>query len=328
LTGKMTNWDEAERIYAKLCREGDITWKESDVIFKILHDRIFSRTYDLKEYNKSKEFLKKWFDRILFLTGRREKGIFLHTIIHNLKERYWNVAYKGDYVEEMFLIDDIGINIRKYFLLEEKDKAVILTFKNKDEVSKFLNKKISRNLAGRKYRKFDYVYNDTWIASGLSSKNTITDRYQKYFFEIYRPMTLSRIGFDDYVDLEIDNEFFEDACMHYGRDRKVLSMTEAYERVIEIMLDMGIPLYAYSTFPYDNIYGSEFNMFVHKDYAEEVNRILNILPHAVDRSFFNSDIYKHDDRFTDLIAGIIKSHMYGKEKERLLEDDDWMEIER
>ena len=141
-------------------------------------------------------------------------------------------------------------------------------------------------------------------------------------------MTFTRIGFDDYVDLEIDNEFFEDACMHYGRDRKVLSMTEAYERVIEIMLDMGIPLYAYSTFPYDNIYGSEFNMFVHKDYAEEVNRILNILPHAVDRSFFNSDIYKHDDRFTDLIAGIIKSHMYGKEKERLLEDDDWMEIER
>lgn len=324
----MTDWNEAERIYSKLCREGDITWKESDVIFKILHDRIFSRTYDLKEYNKSKEFLKKWLDRILFLTGRRKKGIFLHTIIHNLKERDWNVAYKGDYVEEMFLIDDIGINIRKYFLLEEKDKAVILTFKNKDEVSKFLNKKISRNLAGRKYRKFDYVYNDTWIASGLSSKNTITDRYQKYFFEIYRPMTLSRIGFDDYVDLEIDNEFFEDACIHYGRDRKVLSMTKAYERAIEIMLDMGIPLYAYSTFPYGNIYGSEFNMFVHKDYAEEVNRILNILPHAVDRSFFNSGIYKHDDRFTDLIAGIIKNHMYRKEKERLLEDDDWMEIER
>ena len=309
----MTNWDEAERIYAKLCREGDITWKESDVIFKILHDRIFSRTYDLEEYNKSKEFLKKWFDRILFLTGRREKGIFLHTVIHNLKERYWNVAYKGDYVEEMFLIDDIGINIRKYFLLEEKDKAVILTFKNKDEVSKFLNKKISCNLAGRKYRKFN---------------NVITDRFQKYFFEIYRPMTLSRIGFDDYVDLEIDNEFFEDACAHYGRDRKVLSITGAYERAIEIMLDMGIPLYAYSTFPYDNIYGSEFNMLVHKDYAEEVNRILNILPHAVDRSFFNSDIYKHDDKFTDFIAGIIKSHMYGKEKQRLLEDDDWMEIER
>ena len=313
MTGKMTNWDEAERIYAKLCREGDITWKESDVIFKILHDRIFSRTYDLEEYNKSKEFLKKWFDRILFLTGRREKGIFLHTVIHNLKERYWNVAYKGDYVEEMFLIDDIGINIRKYFLLEEKDKAVILTFKNKDEVSKFLNKKISCNLAGRKYRKFN---------------NVITDRFQKYFFEIYRPMTLSRIGFDDYVDLEIDNEFFEDACAHYGRDRKVLSITGAYERAIEIMLDMGIPLYAYSTFPYDNIYGSEFNMLVHKDYAEEVNRILNILPHAVDRSFFNSDIYKHDDKFTDFIAGIIKSHMYGKEKQRLLEDDDWMEIER
>jgi len=309
----MTDWNEAERIYSKLCNEGDITWKESDVIFKILHDRIFSRTYDLEEYNKSKEFLKKWFDRILFLTGRREKGIFLHTVIHNLKERYWNVAYKGDYVEEMFLIDDIGINIRKYFLLEEKDKAVILTFKNKDEVSKFLNKKISCNLAGRKYRKFN---------------NVITDRFQKYFFEIYRPMTLSRIGFDDYVDLEIDNEFFEDACAHYGRDRKVLSITGAYERAIEIMLDMGIPLYAYSTFPYDNIYGSEFNMLVHKDYAEEVNRILNILPHAVDRSFFNSDIYKHDDKFTDFIAGIIKSHMYGKEKQRLLEDDDWMEIER
>lgn len=309
----MTDWNEAERIYSKLCREGDITWKESDVIFKILHDRIFSRTYDLKEYNKSKEFLKKWLDCILFLTGRRKKGIFLHTIIHNLKERDWNVAYKGDYVEEMFLIDDIGINIRKYFLLEEKDKAVILTFKNKDEVSKFLNKKIPCNLAGRKYRKFN---------------NVITDRFQKYFFEIYRPMTLSRIGFDDYVDLEIDNEFFEDACAHYGRDRKILSMTEAYKRAIEILLDMGIPLYAYSTFPYDNIYGSEFNMLVHKDYAEEVNRILNILPHAVDESIFDSGVRKYDSEFTNLIASVIKNHMYRKEKERLLEEDDWMEIER
>ncbi len=324
----MTDWNEAERIYAKLHKEGDITWKESDVIFKILHDLIFSRTYDLKEYNKSKEFLKKWLDRILFLTGRGEKGIFIHTIIHNLKERYWNVAYKGDYVEEMFLIDDIGIKILKYFLLEEKDKAVILTFKNKDEVSKFLNKKISRNLAGRKYRKFDYVYNDTWIASGLSSKNTITDRYQKYFFEIYRPMTLSRIGFDDYVDLEIDNEFFVDACIHYGRDRKVLSMTEAYERAIEIMLDMGIPLYAYSTFPYGNIYGSEFNMFVHKDYAEEVSTAFNVLPHVVDKNIFSSGIYKYDNEFSNLIAGVIRNYIYKEEKEKIVDDDSWMAMER
>lgn len=69
-------------------------------------------------------------------------------------------------------------------------------------------------------------------------------------------------------------------------------------------------------------------MLVHKDYAEEVNRILNILPHAVDKSIFDSGVRKYDSEFTNLIAGVIKNHMYRKEKERLLEEDDWMEIER
>jgi len=313
----MTDWNEAERIYSKLCREGDITWKESDVIFKILHDYIFSKTLNSEDYNKSKEFLNKWYTLVLNLVECGKKGIFLHSILHHLKDRHFKGVYKKAFAGEMLLTDYIEKSIRGQNLLEEKDEVVILTFRNRDDVSKFLNKKISCNLAGRKYRKFN---------------NVITDRFQKYFFEIYRPMTLSRIGFDDYVDLEIDNEFFEeffeDACAHYGRDRKILSMKEAYERAIEILLDMGIPLYAYSTFPYDNIYGSEFNMLVHKDHAEEVNRILNILPHAVDRSFFNSDIYKHDRDFTNLITGVIKNHMYRKEKERLLEEDDWMEIER
>jgi len=324
----MTDWNEAERIYAKLHKEGDITWKESDVIFKILHDRIFSRTYDLKEYNKSKEFLKKWFDRILFLTGRRKKGIFLHTIIHNLKERYWNVAYKGDYVEEMFLIDDIGKNIRKYFLLEEKDKAVILTFKNKDEVSKFLNKKISRNLAGRKYQKFDYRYNYSLTGSGSYSKEMITDRYDKYFFEIYRPMTLTRIGFDDYVKLDIDDDFFKAACTHYGKNRKVTDVLCVYERTIEIMLDMEIPMYACSTFPYDEISRAKFDMLVHKDYAEEVSTVFNVLPHVVDKNIFSSGIYKYDNEFSNLIAGVIRNYIYKEEKEKIVDDDSWMAMER
>ena len=43
--------------------------------------------------------------------------------------------------------------------------------------------------------------------------------YQKYFFEIYRPMTLERIGFDDYADLEIDDEFFKSACKYYEATR-------------------------------------------------------------------------------------------------------------
>jgi len=41
-----------------------------------------------------------------------------------------------------------------------------------------------------------------------------------------------------------------------------------------------------------------------------------------------SAIQKYDAGFTDFITDIIKNHMYRKEKQRLLEDDDWMEIER
>ena len=323
----MTDWNEAERIYAKLHKEGDITWKESDVIFKILYDRIFSKSLGREDNNKSQKFLKKWLDSILSLTGHGKKGIFLHTIIHNLKERYWNVPY-SNYVEEMFLIKDIDINIRDHLLLEEKDKAVILTLKGRDGVFKFLNKKISRNLAGRKYQKFDYRYNYSLTGSGSYSKEMITDRYDKYFFEIYRPMTLTRIGFDDYVKLDIDDDFFKAACTHYGKNRKVTDVLCVYERTIEIMLDMEIPMYACSTFPYDEISRAKFDMLVHKDYAEEVSTVFNVLPHVVDKNVFSSGIYKYDNEFSNLIAGVIRNYIYKEEKEKIVDDDSWMAMER
>ena len=323
----MTDWNEAERIYAKLHKEGDITWKESDVIFKILYDRIFSKSLGREDNNKSQKFLKKWLDSILSLTGHGKKGIFLHTIIHNLKERYWNVPY-SNYVEEMFLIKDIDINIRDHLLLEEKDKAVILTLKGRDGVFKFLNKKISRNLAGRKYQKFDYRYNYSLTGSGSYSKEMITDRYDKYFFEIYRPMTLTRIGFDDYVKLDIDDDFFKAACTHYGKNRKVTDVLCVYERTIEIMLDMEIPMYACSTFPYDEISRAKFDMLVHKDYVEEVSTAFNVLPHVVDKNIFSSGIYKYDNEFSNLIAGVIRNYIYKEEKEKIVDDDSWMAMER
>lgn len=326
----MTDWDEAERIYAKLCNEGDISWKESDVIFKILHDYIFSKSLSWEDRDRSRKFLKKWLLRIFDLTNCGIKGIFLHSIIHELRERFFLQAkYKDNYYDKEFL-SNIEMYIRRNSILtEEKDKVVILTLKSKNEVSKLLNGKIPCNLAGRKYQKFDYEPNYSPKRNPWSYiRHTITDLYQKYFFEIYRPMTLERIGFDDYVDLEIDDEFFKSACKYYGSDVKVTSMSEVYERAIEILLDMGVPMYAYSTFPYGDLSRAKFGMFIHKDHAEEVNRILNILPHAVDESIFYSGVRKYDSEFTNLIAGVIKNHIYRKEKERLLEDDDWMEIER
>ncbi|MGB4435854.1 MAG: hypothetical protein WBI50_00315, partial [Acetomicrobium sp.] len=268
----MTNWNEAERIYAKLYKEGDITWEESDVIFKILHDYIFSKSLSWEDRDRSREFLKKWLLRIFDLTNCGIKGIFLHSIIHELRERFFLQAkYKDNYYDKEFLISNIEMNIRRNSILtEEKDKVVILTLKSKNEVSKLLNGKIPCNLAGRKYQKFDYEPNYSPKRNPWSYiRHTITDLYQKYFFEIYRPMTLERIGFDDYVDLEIDDEFFKSACKYYGSDVKVTSMSEVYERAIEILLDMGVPMYAYSITPFNSMLDSLFDMFVHKDYAQE-----------------------------------------------------------
>lgn len=326
----MTDWNEAERIYSKLCNEGDITWKESDVIFKILHDYIFSKSLSWEDRDRSREFLKKWLFRIFELTDCGIKGIFLHSIIHELRERFFlQVKYQSEYYNVAFLISNIERNIRQNSILEEKDKVVILTLKSKNEVSKLLNRKIPYNLAGRKYQKFDYRLNNSpRSSSGSYVKDMETDFYQKYFFEIYRPMTFTRIGFGDYVDLEIDDKFFKSACKYYGSNVKVTSMSEVYERAIEILLDMGVPMYAYSTFPYGDLSRAKFGMFIHKDHAEEVNRILNILPHAINESIFDSGVRKYDSEFTNLIAGVIKNHMYRKEKERLLEEDNWMEIER
>ncbi len=325
----MLDWDEAERIYVKLWK-GDITWEESDVVFKILHDYIFSKSLSWEDRDRAKEFLKKWLLRIFELTNCGIKGIFLHSIIHNLRDRFFYGIYRGNFMDEIFLIDDIEMNIRRYSLLEEKDKAVILTLKNKDDVSKFLNKRIPRNLAGRKYQKFDYRPNYSPRSSpGSYVKDMETDFYQKYFFEIYRPMTLARIGFDDYVELKIDDGFFKSACRYYGSDVKVTSMSDVYERAIEILLDMGVPMYAYSTFPYDDLTKAEFNMLVHKDRAEEVNMIFNMLPHDIDESIFNSGIFKHDGNFGNLIAETIKRYMFKEEKKRAIEEDnEWMEIDR
>jgi len=323
----MTDWNEAERIYAKLHKEGDITWKESDVIFKILYDRIFSKSLSREDNNKSQKFLKKWLDSILSFTGHGKKGIFLHTIIHNLKERYWNVPY-SNYVEEMFLIKDIDINIRDHLLLEEKDKAVILTLKGRDGVFKFLNKKISRNLAGRKYQKFDYRYNYSLTGSGSYSKEMITDRYDKYFFEIYRPMTLTRIGFDDYVKLDMNNADFTAACVFYGdkENKEVCRLSHLYEKAIEIMLDMGVPMYAYSITPFNSMLDSLFDMFVHKDYAQEAGMIFNALPYIAKKDIFNSGVRKHDRELSDFVAGIITSYMTKKEKQEYLNKDEWLEM--
>lgn len=325
----MTNWDEAERIYVKLWK-GDITWEESDVIFKILHDYIFSKSLSWEDRDRSREFLKKWLLRIFDLTNCGIKGIFLHSIIHELRERFFLQAkYKDNYYDKEFLISNIEMNIRRNSILtEEKDKVVILTLKSKNEVSKLLNGKIPRNLAGRKYQKFDYRYNYSLTGSGSYSKEMITDRYDKYFFEIYRPMTLTRIGFDDYVKLDMNNADFTAACVFYGdkENKEVCRLSHLYEKAIEIMLDMGVPMYAYSITPFNSMLDSLFDMFVHKDYAQEAGMIFNALPYIAKKDIFNSGVRKHDRELSDFVAGIITSYMTKKEKQEYLNKDEWLEM--
>ncbi|MGB4436607.1 MAG: hypothetical protein WBI50_04190, partial [Acetomicrobium sp.] len=163
---------------------------------------------------------------------------------------------------------------------------------------------------------------------GSYSKEMITDRYDKYFFEIYRPMTLTRIGFDDYVKLDMNNADFTAACVFYGdkENKEVCRLSHLYEKAIEIMLDMGVPMYAYSITPFNSMLDSLFDMFVHKDYAQEAGMIFNALPYIAKKDIFNSGVRKHDRELSDFVAGIITSYMTKKEKQEYLNKDEWLEM--
>ena len=272
----MTGPDEAEKIYEKLCREGDVTWKESDAIYKITYDHMHRGLLDA-ETDKRKAFLMKWYNLVLSKVIKMEKGIYLHTILIKSRNRFIPLRKKNPIPEEYSLMNKINQKIAHGFL-EDKDLAVILTLKSGKDVRKFLNKKIPLNLAGRKYIKFDYQWDSRY---SFYYKEMMTDRYQKYFFEMYRPMTLSRIGFDDYVKLDMNNADFTAACVFYGdkENKEVCRLSHLYEKAIEIMLDMGVPMYAYSITPFNSMLDSLFDMFVHKDYAQEAGMIFNALPY-------------------------------------------------
>jgi len=79
----------------------------------------------------------------------------------------------------------------------------------------------------------------------------------------------------------------------------VFDTQDVYERTIEILLDMNVPIYACSTdFPKE-IETAEFDMFVDEKYAEPSKRVLRTV-HETDFKRFFGRRYKHDEDFSGL----------------------------
>lgn len=321
----MTDWKQAEKIYKKLAKEGDITWQESDVIYQIVYDYLYRDTLD-EDDNKRRDFLKSWYNLVIVKLNSGKTGTFLHTALVNPRERILlkRMRYKSTSNIIYELLHYINMFLQK---LEGKDKATILTFKTKEDASNFFKGKMKLRLTGRKYQGFDRKYQYTLgINPPTGNWPSVTDLYQKYFFEIYRPLTLTRVGFDSFVKLDIEDENFKKACVIYGCSKKVYGIQEVYERAIEIMLDMNIPLYAYSTSLFTELSKAEFDMFVDERYAEYVDRIFRSLPYAIDSRFFET-CKKNDEKFTDAVRRVIKDLMFDKFKDAE-ENDSWIDVIR
>jgi len=320
----MTDWKRVEEIYRKLVEEEDITWQESDVIYQIAFDCLYKDTPD-EDDDKRRNFLKSWYNRVLVKLNSGKTGTFLHTVLIDPGERILIKRMHDRSNSDVYsLLKYISMFLQK---LKDRDRTTILTFKTKEDASKFFKGKMKLRLTGRKYQGFDRKYQYTLgINPPAGIWASVTDLYQKYFFEIYRPLTLTRAGFDGFVKLDIEDESFRKACAIYGCSKKVYGIQEVYERAIEIMLDMNIPLYAYSTSLFTELSKAEFDMFVDERYAEYVDRIFRSLPYAIDSRFFET-CKKNDEKFTDAVRRVIKDLMFDKFKDAE-EDDLWIDVIR
>jgi hypothetical protein len=320
----MTDWKRAEEIYKKLMHEGDITWQESDVIFQIAYDCLCRKTED-EDCDKRRKFLEKWYgyDGVLKKLKNGDKGIYLHTVLLKPLKRFL--------MEEIHISSNSEIrvllgHINKYLQnLKAEDKIVILVSKTREDALKLFKGKTNPGLMGRQYSAFDYLHGP---GKGITIKRAIPTAalYHKYFFEIYRPLTLQRIGLDRFVRLDIEDEKLKAACVFYGCEGKVYNIQEAYERAIEIMLDMNVPIYSYSTELYYRLSDAMFGLLVDERYAKDIERAFRALPSAIDNGFFGT-CDKNDEKFTAAVSYVVKDFLLFNElKNNVEEDDSWTDI--
>lgn len=316
---------KAEKIYDKLLSEGDITWQESDVIFQIAYDCL-CRKGSRKDKDEKRNFLEKWYRAVLFKISSGEQGRFLHTVLIDPRERFMmDKVYTKENSELRILLSSISRQMREQNL-EEKDRVVILTFKTKEDAFGFFKEKMDPNLTGRTYQRFDYDYKDDFnTGKSIPVKNSVTHLFDKYFFEVYRPLTVTRAISKNMVKLNIKDEYFRNACATYGLSGVVYNMQEIYERVIEIMLDMNIPIYTFSTEFYPKPFDAKFDMLVDRRYEKDINRVFHNL-YVIDGKFFGRE--KKDKELTHVISCMIKDLMIEKNREEAGKDDSWADVIR
>jgi hypothetical protein len=214
----------------------------------------------------------------------------------------------------------------EYSDLTPNSGKTIATFRFEEDIKNLLKGKARQDIIGRKYRGFDYLEDSSFSKRKRVNLRT-TDGYKKYLFEIYRPLTLQRIGLDGLTKIDIRDGAFACACVHYGRDDIVFDTQDVYERTIEILLDMNVPIYACSTdFPRD-IETAEFDMFVDEKYAKPVKHVFHTVCETDFKRFFGRR-YKRDEDFSDAIRCIANEILFGKTKEDDIEDDGWVDIIR
>jgi len=247
------------------------------VIYRIVHDFLIKNRCEDAE-----AFLKKWYTAVLDKVISGKKGVYLHSLPIKPRWRFLMESRPTEVTERCDRILSTAIMLK---LLDEAERVTIATFRSEEDVKNLLKGKARQDIIGRKYKGFDYYVDRPFSTRKLVNLRT-TDGYKKYLFEIYRPLTLQRIGLDGLTKIDIKDRVFAHACAHYGRDDIVFDTQDVYERSIEILLDMNVPIYACSTdFPKE-IETAEFDMFVDEKYVEPVKRVLRTVHETDFKRFF------------------------------------------
>ncbi len=317
----MEDADVLEGIYRKFCETGDISYRESDVVFRIAQ-RFFSR----KSYLSLKDIVPKWYEKVKREISNGRRGVFMHTVpLGSTGDFYRSLGTAGDSANLASCLTEINYIFREM----KRPVCINLVFlRDKDRLCT-LGDGIPKTLLVKRFDK-------------VSNKNA---------YRFLRADTLRRLGNFVCIDLDgIKAREFDIACAYrYEMEEKncaVDRLAQVYAAVFLELESAGIKfLTCSSRAGYAYGYFDELSVFADEKDAERIEGALKTadciaesLKGAV-KEFSVRDFYlfspakdgepsMNDPYFRKLVKSHISQFFPEKRKDAVEEEEEWVDIIR
>jgi hypothetical protein len=316
----MEDADVLEGIYRKFCEKGDISYRESDIVFRIAQ-RFFSR----KSYLSLKDVVPKWYEKVKSKILNGGRGVFMHTVpLGSAEDFYRNLGTTGDPANLACCLTEINDIFRE---MKRPVCINLVILRDKDQLCT-LGDGIPKTLL---IKRFDKVNN-------------------KNAYRFLRADTLRRLGNFVYIDLDgIKTREFDIACAYrYEMKEKncaVDRLAQVYAAVFLELENAGIKFLTCSNRAgYAYGYFDELGVFADEKDAERIEGVLKTsdciaesLKGAV-REFSVRDLYlfspakdcelsMNDPYFRKLVKSHV-SQFFPEKRKDAVEEEEWLDITR